>query len=130
MVETGMGLIVLITAVLGVVVSAVVTSQTLYTITQDHLPNYATLLAVGFSRWRLLICVLAQAVVLSGLGVVLGGLAFQGLRVASAGTPAPLETTALVFAGLVAVSVASCLLGSFLSVKTIFHIDPVAVFRG
>jgi putative ABC transport system permease protein len=128
--ETGIGLIVLITATLGVVVSAVVTSQTLYNITQDHLSNYATLLAIGFNRGQLAACVLAQGLVLSGLAILIGGLAFQATSVASADTAAPLEMTSTVFAALAAVSLLSCLLGSFLSLRKIFHIDPVAVFRG
>ena len=52
MLETGAGLTVVLTAVLGLVVSAVVTSQTLYTVTQEHLVNYATLSAVGFGRGK------------------------------------------------------------------------------
>jgi putative ABC transport system permease protein len=127
--ETGMGLIVLLTAALAVLVSAVVTSQTLFTITQDHLANYATLLAVGFSRRRMLGCVFAQGLILSVLGVVLGSAAFHGLSVASARTLVPLEMTAALFAALLAISVGCCLLGSFLSVKAILRIDPVAVFR-
>jgi putative ABC transport system permease protein len=119
-----------LTAALAVLVSAVVTSQTLFTITQDHLANYATLLAVGFSRRDLLGCVFAQGLVLSGLGVLLGGAAFHGLSVASARTLLPLEMTPAYFAALIGVSITSCLLGSFLSVKTILRIDPVAVFRG
>jgi putative ABC transport system permease protein len=128
--ETGMGLIVLLTAALAVLVSAVVTSQTLFTITQDHLSNYATLLAVGFSRRHMLECVFLQGLVLSGLGVLLGGAVFLVLSAASAGTLLPLEMTPAIFAALIGVSVVCCLLGSFLSVKTILRIDPVAVFRG
>jgi putative ABC transport system permease protein len=98
-------------------------------VTQDHLPNYATLLAVGFSRRRMLACVLWQGLCLGGLGVLLGGLAFQGLSAASARTLAPLEMTPAAFAALVGVSILCCLLGSFLSVKAVLRIDPVAVFR-
>jgi ABC-type antimicrobial peptide transport system permease subunit len=56
--------------------------------------------------------------------------AFHGLSAASAGTLLPLEMTPSIFAALIAISVACCLLGSFLSIKTILRIDPVAVFRG
>jgi putative ABC transport system permease protein len=129
MVETGMGLTVVLTAVLGVAVSAVVTSQTLFTITHDHLGNYATLLALGFGRRQLLGCLLIQALVLSSGGIALGSLAFVGAGALTARTPVPLETTPAVFAGLVAVSVACCVLGSFLSVKAVLGVDPVSVFR-
>jgi putative ABC transport system permease protein len=130
MAETGIGLIMITTASLGIVVSSVVTSLTLYTITQDHLANYATLLAVGFSRAQLLGGILTQGLILNGLGVLLGSLAFCGLSLVSARTPAPLEMMPLVFGALVAVSAGSCVLGALLSVKVVLRLDPVSVFRG
>lgn len=129
LVKTGMGLLVLVTATLGVVVSAVVATQTLYNITQDHLGNYATLLAVGFSRRQILTCVLLQGLGLSGGGVLLGSFGFYGLSLLSMRTAAPLEMTPAIFAGLIAVAVACSVLGTFLSVKPILRIDPSIVFR-
>ena len=52
--------------------SAVIVSQALYTITNDHLPNYATLMAIGFSRWKLIGVVLIQAALLGIVGIVVG----------------------------------------------------------
>ena len=52
MLETGLGITVVITAVLGLLVGAVVISQNLFALTQEHLPQYATLLALGFSEFR------------------------------------------------------------------------------
>jgi len=129
MIETGMGLTVIITAVVGVVVSGVVTSQTLFTITQDNLGNYATLLAVGFSRSKILGYILLQALVLCAGGVIPGSLGYLAASYATARTPLPLEMTPQVFAGLIAVTAGCCLLGSFLSIRSVFYIDPVAVFR-
>jgi putative ABC transport system permease protein len=129
LVQTGMGLLVLVTATLGVIVGAVVSTQTLFNITQDHLANYATLLAVGFSSRQILGCVLLQGLFLSGGGVILGGAGFLAARILSSQTPVPLEMTPAVFAGLVVVAIAAPLLGSFLSVKPILRIDPSVVFR-
>lgn len=128
-IETGIGLTVIITAILGVVVSSVVTSQTLFTITQDNMGNYATLLAVGFSRSKILGYILIQGLVLCTGGVILGSIGYLAASHATARTPLPLEMTPLVFAGLVAVTAGCCLLGSFLSIRSVFYIDPVAVFR-
>ena len=50
MLETGIGITVVLTAILGVLVSVMVASQTLFTVTQENSGNYATLLALGFSR--------------------------------------------------------------------------------
>lgn len=129
MIETGMGLTVIITAVLGVVVSGVVTSQTLFTITQDHLSNYATLLALGFSRSKLLGCILLQGLLLSGGGILIGSVGYAAASHATARTPVPLEMTAAVFGGLVGVTAGCALLGAILSVRALFRIDPVTVFR-
>jgi len=62
-------------------------------------------------------------------GILVGSAAFALACRASASTSIPIETTALVYAGLVGVSLLSCLLASFLSVRSLFRVDPVAVFR-
>jgi putative ABC transport system permease protein len=104
MLETGVGITVVLTAFLGVVVSVVVSSQTLFAITHEHLSNYATLVALGFSRLQLLICVLMQSLVLGGLGILFGSACFFIASHTSARTPIPLETTPTVFASLMLVS--------------------------
>jgi putative ABC transport system permease protein len=129
MLETGAGITVVVTAILGLLVGAFLTSQTLFAITQDHIANYATLVALGFRRARLLSIVVLQSLALGGSGIVLGSQLFSLASRASATTPIPLEMTSLVFAGLVGVSLVSGLFASFVSVRSIFRIDPVSVFR-
>jgi putative ABC transport system permease protein len=106
-----------------------ITGQTLFAITQDHLPNYATLLALGFRRSSLVAIVLVQSLTLGVCGVIAGSALFFPAVLASARTPIPLETTPLVYASLVAMSLGSCLLASVMSLRSIFKIDPVSVFR-
>jgi putative ABC transport system permease protein len=130
MVETGAGMTVILAAGLGLAVSVVVTSQTLFAVTQEHLGNYATLVAVGFSRSQLLACVFFQALVLAGGEVLLGSAGFAVAACASGRTNLPLETTVSVYSVLVAISAASCLIGAFLSVRVLFRLDPATVFRG
>jgi putative ABC transport system permease protein len=129
MMETGLGATVGITALLGLVVGAVIISQTLFAITQDNLSHYATLLALGFGRGQLAGIVLLQGLLLGCGGVALGGVLFGCAARASAATPAPLETTPAISAGLVAASLACCLLASILSIRSLFRIDPIRVFR-
>jgi putative ABC transport system permease protein len=130
MLETGAGLTVILAACLGLAVSVVVTSQTLYAVTQEYLGNYATLAAVGFSRLQLLGCVLIQGLVLGGGEVLLGSAGFAAAARISARTNLPLETTPWVYAGLVVFALGSCLVGGLLSVRTVFRVDPATVFRG
>jgi putative ABC transport system permease protein len=130
MLETGLGITVVITAVLGLVVGGVLISQNLYALTQEHLPQYATLLAVGFGRAQLAGVVLLQSLVLGTAGIALGSLLYIQAARFSARTPIPMETTVPIFVSLVLLSLVCCLLASLVSVRSIFRIDPVSVFRG
>ena len=129
MLETGAGITVVVAALLGFGVAALVISQTVYAITQDHLSDYATLSALGFPRFRLAFVALTQSVVLGCGGTILGSLFFFYAASLSEGTPIPLATTPLIYSAIVAGSLGCCPVASFLSVKSIFRVDPVEVFR-
>ena len=130
MLETGVGITVIITAVLGLLVGAVIMSQTLFSITQDHIANYATLLALGFHQHTLRNIVLAQSLSLGGLGVLVGSVIFIVACNASARSPIPLETTPIVSLGLIAFSLLCCIGAAWFSIRAIFKLDPVSVFHG
>jgi len=130
MLETGVGITVIITAALGLLVGAVIMSQTLFAITQDHIANYATLLALGFHQKTLRQIVITQSLSLGGLGVIVGLILFFLACDASAHSPIPLETTPLVTLSLVTFSLLCCIASSWFSVRAIFKLDPVAVFHG
>jgi putative ABC transport system permease protein len=129
MLQTGAGITVVVTALLGVVVGTVITSQTLFAITQNHLREYAALLALGFHRRQLAGITGAQSLLLGAAGVALGAAGFFVAARLSVDSPIPIETTPLVFLALGGLSLASCVLASFLSVRSIFRIDPILVFR-
>jgi putative ABC transport system permease protein len=129
MLGTGIGITVIVTATLGLVVAGAIISQTLYAITLERLDNYATLAAVGFSPLQLSGIVLAQALTLGSAGIVLGGIGFAAAARLSHRTQIPVETTPEVFAGLVAISLATCIGGSLASIRSLGRIDPVRVFR-
>lgn len=130
MLETGVGITVIITAVLGLLVGAVIMSQTLFAITQDHIGNYATLLALGFHQKTLRAIVLVQSLSLGGLGIIVGSILFILACNASARSPIPLETTPMVSMGLILFSLLCCIGASWFSIRAIFKLDPVAVFHG
>jgi putative ABC transport system permease protein len=130
MLETGVGITVIITALLGLLVGAVIMSQTLFAITQDHIANYATLLALGFHQKTLRQIVLAQSLSLGGLGIIIGSILFFAACNASARSPIPLETTPTVSMGLIAFSLLCCIAASWFSIRAIFKLDPVTVFHG
>ncbi len=128
MLETGVGITVVLTAALGLGVGAVIMSQTLFAITNDYLAHYAALRALGFHAPSLVACVLTQALLLGTAGIAGGtALFFLAARV-SVRTSIPLETTPPVFAALVVASLATCLLASWLAMRTVLRLDPVSVF--
>ena len=130
MLETGVGITVIITALLGLLVGAVIMSQTLFAITQDHIANYATLLALGFHHKTLRQIVLAQSLSLGGLGIIVGSILFIFACKASVRSPIPLETTPFVSLGLIVFSLLCCMGASWFSIRAIFKLDPVMVFHG
>ncbi len=130
MIETGVGLTAVITAILGMAVAAVVVSQTLYTLTQEHARDYATMLAIGFARLKLIGVVLIQSLVLATLSWILGTVAFAYVAGLTKGSAIPLEMTLGVYALLTAIHIGCCILASMLSVRSILTLDPAVVFRG
>lgn len=66
-------------AVLGLLVGAVVTSQTLYAATAASLREFAVLRAMGIPRWRMSVMVMVQASWVGVVGVLLSFPAIYGL---------------------------------------------------
>lgn len=128
MLETGIGITVVLTAALGLGVGAVIMSQALFAITNDHLSHYAVLLALGFRARTLVACVVGQALLLGAAGIAGGALLFFAGSALSARTSIPLETTPAVFAALVAAALMTGVTASWLAVRTILRLDPVSVF--
>jgi putative ABC transport system permease protein len=130
MLETGAGITVVFTVLLGLFVGAIIINQTLVAITQEHFANYATLLALGFSRIQLTAVLVVQALGLGLAGVLLGTSAFLYVSHRTMATAVPVAMTPLVFLGLVGVCLSCCLFASVVSIRYIFKIDPLLVFRG
>ena len=66
-------------AAMGFIVGIVIVYQVLYTDISEHLPEYATLKAMGYSDRALLLVVLQEAVILAVLGFVPGYFASYGV---------------------------------------------------
>ena len=130
MLETGAGITVVFTALLGLFVGIIITNQTLISITNDNSSHYAALLALGFGRSQLTSIVVLQALVLGLAGVLLGTVTFLYVARLTVATPIPLQMTSPVFLGLVCVCLSCCLFASLFSIRFLFTIDPLSVFKG
>jgi putative ABC transport system permease protein len=129
LVTTGAGFSLVISAALGLVVGIVVTAQTLYATTIDHLPEYATMRAMGAPARYLNGIILRQAAIAAGLGYAIG-IAIAGLVVASArDSSAAMLMPWPLAAALGVATVAMCAAAALISIRKVMAIDPVSVFR-
>jgi putative ABC transport system permease protein len=126
---TKAGIAIGFTALLGLLVGAVVTSQTLYAATAASQREYATLRAMGIPKWRLQLSVLVQSFWVGLFGIILAApLTFALAEAAYAmGTNVRLHPIIIGSAALVTMSMA---LGSGLAALRSFQsVDPAHNLR-
>jgi putative ABC transport system permease protein len=116
-------------AALGLLVGAVVTSQTLYAATAASLKEYAVLRAMGIPRWRMAATVLAQSFWVGVAGVALAlptvfGLAQVGNEL-GAKVQLPFELLALA----IIVTMVMAMLSGLAALRSLRLIEPVALLR-
>jgi putative ABC transport system permease protein len=116
-------------ALLGLLVGAVVTSQTLYAATAASLREYAVLRALGIPRWRMALTVLAQSFWVGVAGIALAlptvfVLAHFGNEVG-----ARVQLPWQLLAGTILVTLAMALLSGLAALRSLRLIEPVALLR-
>jgi putative ABC transport system permease protein len=116
-------------ALLGLLVGAVVTSQTLYAATAASLREYAVLRALGIPRWRMGLTVLAQSFWVGVAGIALAlptvfVLAHFGNEVG-----ARVQLPWQLLAGTVAVTMIMALVSGLAALRSLRLIEPVALLR-
>lgn len=130
MLSTGAGAALMLTAILGFVVGMVIVAQTLYATTMDHLPEFATLKAMGAPDSYVNKVLLVQACLSAFLGYVIGmSICYVLMRLqqySDAAITVPLSWAA----GIFLVTIGMCIAASIISIRKIMHIDPAVVFRG
>jgi putative ABC transport system permease protein len=116
-------------ALLGLLVGAVVTSQTLYAATAASMREYAVLRALGIPRWRMAAAVLAQAFWIGIIGIAVAVPTVYALRhgaeVLGARVQLPLELMAL--AG--GVTMIMALLSGLTALRSLRLVEPAALLR-
>jgi putative ABC transport system permease protein len=115
--------------VLGFVVGMVICYQILASDVADHLPEYATLKAIGYTNRYLSWIVLQEALILSAAGFVPGILFTLGTYSAlGALTGLPMVLTPARFALVLALTVLMCVASGLLAVRKVKKVDPADVF--
>jgi len=129
MFTTGAGLALLVAAFMGLLVGAVVISQTLYATTIDHLGEYGTLRAIGAPD-RYLHAVIARQAVLSALwGYALGLiLSLAAVLAVQDGGPAIILPLPVMMVMLI-LTLVMCVGAALISIKKVTRLDPASVFK-
>ena len=127
--STAIGFIFTLGAAMGFVVGCVIVYQILYSDVSDHLPEYATLMAMGYRLSGLLGVVAREGLLLAVLGYVPAWLAGQGLyALIRSGTKLPVamdsQRSLLVFT----VILVMCMASAGLAMRKLADADPAEIF--
>jgi putative ABC transport system permease protein len=129
LIKTKAGIALGYTALLGLLVGMVVTSQTLYAATAASAKEYAILLAMGIPRRRVTATVLVQSFWVGLFGVLIAyplvhGLAYLG-RFAGVIIPLPWDLLGLA----AAVTLVMALFAGFMALRSVRQIEPMSLLR-
>ena len=116
-------------AVVGFFIGGVVVYQILYTEVTNHLPQFATLKAMGFTDGYLLRLVLSEAVLLSLFGYLPGFFMALGLyRVATDEIQMPFTMTAARAIGVFIATLVMCCISAAIAIRKAQTANPADVF--
>ncbi|MBD2259465.1 ABC transporter permease DevC [Pseudanabaena sp. FACHB-2040] len=115
--------------IVGFVVGIVIVYQVLYTDISDHLPEYATLKAMGYSDSALLRVVLLEAIFLAILGFIPGYLTSLGLyQILTILTRIPLVMRSTVALQVFLLTLLMCNVSGAIAMRRLRSADPADVF--
>jgi putative ABC transport system permease protein len=127
--STAIGFIFTLGTVMGFIVGIVIVYQILYTDVADHLSEYATLKAMGYTDWYLLGVVFQEAVILSVVGFMPGALAAVGLyTLTRSATSLPLVMTLARATTVFLLTIIMCLVSGAIAVRKLRSADPADMF--
>jgi putative ABC transport system permease protein len=127
--NTGMGVGFGFTILMGILVGAVVVSQTIYGATVEHLKEFGTLKALGADNRTVYGIIIKQAVVSGLFGYMLGGaINFVVVHFYRQTGQIVIQPWWLFLIDLVLTLVA-CIAASLISVRKAMQVDPMEVFR-
>jgi putative ABC transport system permease protein len=127
--STPIGFIFNLGVFLGIVVGIVVVYQILYTNVSEHLPEYATLKAIGYKNQYLLRIVLQQAFLIAVLGYIPGLLiSVIQYEVLERATLLPVAMTLNRSAFVLVATILMCAIAGLTAVKKLQDADPADIF--
>ena len=126
---TPIGYIFAFGAVMGLIVGLIIVYQILFADVQDHLKEYATLKAMGYTHGYLRNVVLQQAIILGVLGFLPGmGIAHLVFTKGADATRLPLEMSVGSALAVFMLTVAMCAGSGMMALRKLRAADPAEVF--
>jgi putative ABC transport system permease protein len=126
---TSIGFIFTLGTIMGFIVGIVIVYQILYTDVADHLSEYATLKAMGYTDFYLLTVVFQEAIILSIVGFFPGMLAAMGLYTLTRNaTSLPLLMTIARATTVMILTMIMCTISGAIAVRKLRAADPADMF--
>jgi putative ABC transport system permease protein len=116
-------------ALLGLIVGAVITAQTLYSATMASAKEFAILLALGVPRWRISWMVLTQSFWVGVIGVCLAYPMCLGLRWVAMQWNTEVDLRWEVLAGTAVVTMVTAVAAGAWAVRSVRKIEPMSLLR-
>jgi putative ABC transport system permease protein len=127
--STPIGYVLNFGVIMGFVVGAIIVYQILFSDVQDHLKEYATLKAMGYTNRYLSGVVLQEAAILAVAGFIPALLlTHQVFKIAAAATNLPLALTPVMSAQVLVLTLGMCVFAGFLAMRKVRSADPADVF--
>ncbi len=127
--STPIGFIFALGTAMGFIVGTVIVYQILYSEVSDHLAEYATLKAMGYTQTYLLLVVLQEALILASLGYLPGfGLALFMYNLAKNATLLPIVMTYYRAVLVLILTILMCFISGAFAVRKLRSADPADIF--
>ena len=127
--KTKAGVALGLAAALGLLVGAVVTSQTLYSATVASLKEYAVLRALGIPRWRMSMMVISQSFWVGITGVALAFPAIFLIAYLGGQVGAKVMLPYWLLGSAAAITMTMAMLSGFLALRSLRLVEPVTLLR-
>ena len=115
--------------VVGFLVGVIIVYQILFSDVSDHLPEYATLKAMGYSNSYLLRVVFQEAIILAVCGYIPGCLISIGLyEITRSATSLPLIMPPMRIIQTLGLTIVMCIASGGIAVRKLGSADPADIF--
>jgi len=127
--STPIGFVFTLGTAVGFVIGVMICYQILFTDVMDHLPQFATLKAIGYTHWQLIAVVLQEAFLLACVGFLPGvGLTHVLYTVLAGLTGLPFFLTIWRGGLVLLLAIALALVAGITAVRKVLATDPAEVF--